>query len=51
MWEPFWTAPGTPTSGRHPGTRYQCFGSGLDPDSIRLVDPDSDSGSDPGGLK
>jgi hypothetical protein len=24
---------------------YQCFGSGLDPDSIRLVDPDSQSGS------
>jgi hypothetical protein len=23
----------------------QCFGSGLDPDSIRSVDPDSESGS------
>jgi hypothetical protein len=34
-------------------TRYgycnQCFGSGLDPDSVRSADPDSDP--DPGGLK
>jgi hypothetical protein len=28
-------------------TYQQCFGFGLDPDSIRLVDPDSD----PGGQK
>jgi hypothetical protein len=29
----------------------QCFGSGLDPDSIRSVDPSPDPDPDPGGQK
>jgi hypothetical protein len=30
---------------------YQCSGSGLDPDSIRSVDPVPNPGPDPGGQK
>ncbi len=29
------------------GSCFQCFGSGLDPDSIRPLDSDSDSNPDP----
>jgi hypothetical protein len=48
-----WSSSSLEEKAYNEGSGYQCFGSGLDPDSIRTVDPDSirtvDPDPDPGG--